>query len=121
MPTGTRNSISANSATKPMMATASVLMVRRSFDRLDLVLAAHQLGPEDQPVGANRDQQHGGGVAGPGDQEERPGRQAQLERRQVGVVSRNALVQQRVGLHGYDEQQHQRREHVDDALPAWAG
>ena len=34
MPTGTRSSISANSATKPMMATASVLIVA-SLDRLD--------------------------------------------------------------------------------------
>jgi hypothetical protein len=29
MPTGTRSSISANSATKPMIATASVLIVIR--------------------------------------------------------------------------------------------
>ena len=35
MPTGTRSSISTNSATKPMMATASVL-IARSLDRLDL-------------------------------------------------------------------------------------
>src|SRR5258708_7438713 len=98
MPTGTRSSISTNSTTKPMMATASVLMIRRSFDRLDLVLAAHELGPEDQPVGAHRNQQHGGGVAEPGDREERPGRQPQLERRQVGVVGRNDFVEQRVGL-----------------------
>ena len=40
MPTGTRSSISANSATKPMMATASVLIAPLSLDRLDLGLAA---------------------------------------------------------------------------------
>ena len=68
MPTGTRSSISANSATKPMMATASVLML--SFDRLDFVLHGrvhHVVGMEDQPIGANRDQQHGRNVAEPGD------------------------------------------------------
>src|SRR5215213_8465774 len=102
MPTGTRSSISTNSTTKPMMATASVLnsklMPRASFDQLDLELPArHQLRAEDQPVGADRDQQHGGGSAKPGDCEERPGRQPQLERREVGVVGRNDLVEQRVG------------------------
>src|SRR5581483_12240085 len=119
MPTGTRSSISANSATKPMIATASVLTrpprrirhceeprrgdeaiqesvhpaldcfaslamtVQTSFDRLDLVLAAQKLRAEDQPVGAHGDQQNRGDVAEPGDQKERPGRQPQIERKDV--------------------------------------
>ncbi len=51
MPTGTRKSISANSTTKPRIATASVLKCGiASLDRLDLVLAAKQFRMEDQPV-----------------------------------------------------------------------
>src|SRR4051812_10235087 len=107
MPTGTRKSIRTNSTTKPTMATASVLnsklMGRYSFDRLDLVLAAQQLRVENQPVGSHRNQQNRRGVAEPGDGEERPSRQPQLERRQVGVIGRNDLVEQRVGLNGDDE------------------
>ena len=38
-----------------------------------------QLGMEDQPVGADGDQQHGGDIAEPGHREERPDRQPQIE------------------------------------------
>src|SRR5580704_18036851 len=61
MPTGTRSNISANSATKPRIQTASVLKCGIvSLDRLDLVLATEQLRMEDQPVGAHDEQKHRG-------------------------------------------------------------
>ena len=51
MPTGTRSSISANSETKPRMATASALIRLTGRAR-----AVEILGMEDQPVGADGDQ-----------------------------------------------------------------
>ncbi len=42
-------------------------------------VARQELGMEDQPVGAHGDQQHGGDVAEPGHQIERPDRQPQIE------------------------------------------
>src|SRR3954468_11449550 len=69
MPTGTRSSISANRLTKPIRATASLLT--RSLRDLDFGIV-HQIWMEDQPVGSDRDQQHGGDVADPRHQEERP-------------------------------------------------
>ncbi len=77
----------------------------------------HHLGMKDQPVGAHRDQQHRGDVADPGHHVERPHRQPQVEGRDIGEPRALDLVVKRVGLHQNDEQQHQRREHVDDALP----
>src|SRR6478672_4621540 len=115
MPTGTRSSISTNSATKPRMATASVL-TRASFDRLDLILAAEQLGMEDEPVGAHGDQQHRGGIADPGHQEERPNRQPQVESQNVIGAGRPDLVVKRVGLDRDHKQQHQRGEYIDPPL-----
>jgi hypothetical protein len=81
MPTGTRSSINANSETKPRIATALVL----GF--------LHQLRLEDQPVGANGDQQHSGNVAGPGNREKRPGRQSQVKREHVVVIGAPHLVE----------------------------
>ncbi len=98
------------------MATASVLIGASSLDRLDLVLAAHLLGLEDQAIGAHGDQQHGGDVAEPGHQEERPGRQPQVEGEYIVRARGHDLVEQRIGLHRHDEQQHQGRKHIDEAL-----
>src|SRR3954464_15890595 len=75
MPTGTRSSISANRLTKPIRATASLLT--RSLRDLDFGIV-HQIRMEDQPVGSDRDQQHGGDVADPRHQEERPYRYLQI-------------------------------------------
>src|ERR1043165_8181153 len=97
MPTGTRSSISTNSATKPRMATASVLK-RASFDRLDLIFAAQQLGIKDEPIGAHGDQPHRGDGADPGDEEERPDRQPQVEGQNVIGAGRPDLVVERVSL-----------------------
>src|SRR6476619_3627752 len=77
MPTGTRSSIKPNSATKPMMAMRSVLM-SASFYRLDL-LFRELFGLEHQPIGADGNEQDGGYVAGPGNGEEWPSRQPQIE------------------------------------------
>jgi hypothetical protein len=90
MPTGTRSSISANSATNPRTA--------------------------DQPVGADRDQEHRGAIAGPGDREKRPGRHVHVEGEHVVVIGAAHLVEQGIGLRRHDEQQHQRCEHIDHAL-----
>src|ERR1051325_10834168 len=116
MPTGTRNSISANSATKPIMATVSVLM---SFDRLDLFRQrglGHQLLLEDKPPGADGDEQYGGYVPDPRQREERPGRQAQIEGEHVVVIGAAHLVEQSIGLHRHDEEQDDRGKDVDHAL-----
>src|SRR5471030_3402595 len=98
MPTGTRSSISPNSATNPMMATASVLIAAASFDGLLDGGLGDQLGMEDQPVGADRDEQHRRDVAAPGDGEERPVRQMEIIGLDVVGVSRADLVEQRPGL-----------------------
>src|SRR5271169_742155 len=109
MPTGTRSSISANKATKPMIATASVLKCKcassdyASFDRFDLVLAAQEVRVENEAIGAHRDQQHRGYVAEPGRQEKRPNREPQIERQHVVGPGAAHLVEQRVGLHRHDE------------------
>src|SRR5580692_11829202 len=114
MPTGTRSTISTNSATNPRTATASVLMPR-SLRALELGVV-HVLGMEDQPIGPDRNQKHGRDVANPGDREERPGRQMQVEGRDMVLIGAPHLVEQRPGLHCHHEQQHKRREHVDQAL-----
>src|SRR5688572_9084389 len=115
MPIGTRSSISTNRTTNPMTATRSGLM--RSLDRPDRRIAAEEFGMEDQPVSAHGDQQHGGDVTDPGEREERPHRQPQVEGEQVRIARGYHLVEQGVGLHHHDEQQHQGREHVDHPLP----
>src|SRR6202043_2807736 len=97
MPTGTRSSISANSTTKPRIATASVLKCGiASLDRLDLVLAAGPIRMEDRPVGAHADKQHRRHVAEPGHQEKRPHRQPQVEGEYVIRIGAAHLVEQRV-------------------------
>src|SRR5581483_10858211 len=101
MPTGTRKSISANSATNPMTATASVLMPR-SLRGLQLGIV-HLLGMEDQAVSADRDQQHRGNIAGPCDCEEWPSRHVHVERRDMVAIGAPHLVEQRPGLHRHDE------------------
>src|SRR5580692_11729591 len=111
MPTGTRNSISANSATKPVMATASVLMPR-SLRGLEFRVV-HVFGMEDQPIGADRNQKHRGDVTDPGHRKERPGRHVQVEGRDVVPVGAAHLVEQRPGLRRYHEKQYQRGEYVD--------
>ena len=67
----------------------------------------------NQPVGAHRDQEHRRDIAEPGDQEERPYRQAQVEGEHVVGARPRYLVEQRVSLHRHYEQQHKRREDVD--------
>src|SRR3984957_13706598 len=121
MPTGTRSSISPNSATKPRIATASVLncasLGYASFDRLYLVLAAKLFGMENQPIGAHRDQEHGRRVADPGDEEKRPHRQPQIVGQHMVGARTYDLTEQSVSLHRHDEQQHQSGENIDSALP----
>src|SRR6516162_5690253 len=118
MPTGTRNSISTNSATNPRTATASLVIA--SLDRLDLILGAEFVRLEDQPVSANGDQQHGRDVAEPGDQEKRPDRQAQIEAEHMIGARGPDLVVERVGLYADNEQKNERGERVDEALQARA-
>src|SRR5215467_7280318 len=116
MPTGTRSSIIAKSARKPMIATASVLI---SFDRLDFFLHGrieHVVRMKDEAIGPDRDQQHRGNVTKPGNQEERPGRQSEIEGEYVVGTRRHDLVEQGVGLHRDYEQQYQCRKDIDHAL-----
>src|ERR1700709_2383021 len=75
MPTGTRKSISANRLTKPIRATASLLTGLLRDLNFGIV---HQIRMEDQPIRSDRDQQHGGDVADPRYQEERPHRHLQI-------------------------------------------
>src|SRR5262249_37232407 len=103
MPTGTRRSINANRLTKPMMATASVLIdfslhwSYGSFGTFDLVRIEHE------PIGPDRDQHDRRHGTGPGDGVERPGREAQVEGGDVVVILADDLVDQRVGLHRHYE------------------
>src|SRR5437016_8365152 len=83
MPTGTRSSISTNRITNPRMAMASELIAMISFDRPGHGLPAEQFRMEDQPIGAQRNQEHRRHVADPGQQKERPGRQPKIEREHV--------------------------------------
>src|SRR6185437_1598901 len=92
MPTGTRSNIIANNATNPMIATASVL-IARSFDGLGRGVV-DQFEMKDQPIGADRDQQHGRYVTGPGDGKKRPGRQPQVESEDVVVICAAHFVEQ---------------------------
>ena len=91
--------------------------------RYSTALAAvvgHVLGVEDQPEGADRDQQHGRDVAQPRHQRERPGRDIQIIGQHVVLIGQPHLVEQHDGLHGHDEQQHQRGEDIDQPLAARA-
>src|ERR1700712_5811279 len=92
MPTGTRSSISANRLTKPIRATASLLT--RSLHGLDFGIV-HQVRMEDQPIRSYRDQQHGGDVADPRHQEERPHRHLQVHGDDVAGAGVGDLVEQR--------------------------
>src|SRR5712691_9390211 len=114
MPTGTRSSISTNRTTKPRMAMASELMI--SFDRVDLTRLAQQFGMKDQAIGAHRNQDQRRHVAGPGQREERPGRQPQIEGEHVVGARARDLVVERPGLHRDDEQKDERREDIHRAL-----
>src|ERR1700694_2257689 len=106
IPTGTRKSISANRTTKPMTATASVLMRLASLDGLHGQLLAHELFRlEYEAIGSGRDQKHSRGVAAPGHGEERPRRQAHIEGAHVVGVGADHLVEKRIGLHSHHEQQ----------------
>src|SRR5580698_10006672 len=109
MPTGTRSNINANRLTKPRMATALLLKWASwnwaSFDRLDLILAAHQLVMENQPIGPYREQENRRYVAKPRHQEKWPDRQPQIEGKDVVGIGAPHLVEQRVGLHCHHEQQ----------------
>src|SRR3954468_4564779 len=116
MPTGTRSSISTNRMTKPRMAMASGLIARISFHRPRGIPAFDQFGMEDQAIGAQSNEEDGGDVAEPGQQEERPGRQPQIEREHVVGARRPYLVVEGDGLHRDHEQEHQGREDVDRAL-----
>src|SRR5215470_9404002 len=92
-----------------------------SLNRLSQRLSAPQiLRVEDQPPGADGDQQHRGYVARPGDGKEWPGRQMKVDGEDVVVAGCVHLVEQRVGLYRHHEQQYQRGEHVNDALLARA-
>src|SRR6478672_8439910 len=96
MPTGTRNSIRANRLTKPMMATASVLICA-SLHRLDGLLVALDLFRiEHEPIRADCDQNHRRDVAGPGNGIERPSRQAKIEGQDIVAIGADHLVDQRV-------------------------
>src|SRR3954452_12661876 len=98
MPTGTRSIMSTNSTTKPMTATASVLM-KRSLDGLgERRRLRHQLRMEDQAPGPDRDQEHGRYVPRPGERHEGPGRQVEIVGRDVGRARVDHLVEQHRGL-----------------------
>src|ERR1700680_3817876 len=117
IPTGTRKSINANRTTKPMTATASVLMRLASLDGLHGQRLAHELfRMKYEAIGSDRNQKHRRGVAEPGDGEEWPRRQAHIEGAHVVSVGADYLVKKRIGLHGHHEQQNQRREDVGPAL-----
>src|SRR5262249_39843570 len=117
MPTGTRSNIKMKSVTKPMMATASVL-IERSLHGLDLISAAHQLGLENQTVGANGDEQNGGDVARPSEREKRPGRQPQIKGQDIVMVGADDFVEQGRGLHAHHEKQDKGRKDIDESLPS---
>ena len=114
MPTGTRSSISANRLTKPIRATASLLMP--IYSAVLILAIVHLIRMENQPPGPDRDQQHRRDVADPRHQKERPDRHLQIHGHDVLGARAHHLVEQRVGLHRHHEQQHQGREHVDPAL-----
>src|SRR5688572_12851961 len=98
MPTGTRSSISVNSVTKPTMATRPALIAPASLNGPRRIGGrGNRLWMEDQPVGAQGDQQHGRRIADPGDGEGWPGREAQRERADVGLIGTDHLVEQAVG------------------------
>src|SRR6185436_17073978 len=98
-----------------------VLTAGISLDRPDLRGGLRdRLWVEDQSIGSHGDQQDGGDVTEPGYKEERPGRQPQVEGLHVGAVGTHDLVEEGVGLHGDDEQQHERGKDVDHALIARA-
>src|SRR5690348_13009263 len=112
MPTGTRSIIRIKSETKPTRATISGVLMAL-LDRLQLLrVARHGLRIEDQPVSADSNQQHCGNVANPSQGKERPGRKAKIESKNVVVVGACDLVEQRVGLHGDDKQQDERRKNI---------
>src|SRR5262245_36633294 len=120
MPTGTRSSISTNRTTNPTTARRSLSMPLLDGPRGggSLRRLVHRLRPEDQAIGPHHDQHHGGDVAEPGDEHERPGRDAQVEGDEMVDVGDPHLVGEHDRLHRHDEQQHERREHVDGALEA---
>src|SRR5258708_3524695 len=93
MPTGTRSSMRMNKATKPRTAMTSVLIAACSLDRLLVVGFAHQLGMEDQPVGAHGDQDHRRNVAEPGHGKKRPDRQVEIVGQHVVAGRRRDLVE----------------------------
>ena len=71
---------------------------------------------KDQPVGAQRNQDHRRDVADPGQREEWPSRQPQIESEHVVGARRPDLVVECEGLHRDHEQQNERCEYVDRAL-----
>ncbi len=84
MPIGTRSSIRTKRRDEADDGDGVGAHGSSPLARLDeFVRVLHHLGMEDQPIGAHGDQQHGGDVADPGDREERPHRQAQIEGRHV--------------------------------------
>src|SRR5580692_8261529 len=115
MPTGTRSSISAKSTMKPRTATASALIATRSFDGLDRI-ARHEFGMEDQTPGAHRDQKHGRHVPGPGDGEERPGRQMQIVGQNIVESRPRDFIEKHDRLHRDHEKKNERGEYVDGAF-----
>src|ERR1700688_971688 len=116
MPTGTRSSISTKRAAKPRSATASVPIPGHLFEGLERRPWGHQLRPEDQAVGAHRDENDGRDVAGPGDGEKGPRRQVEIEGQHV-IGARGAdLVEEGPGLHRHYEEEDEGRENVDDPL-----
>src|SRR3954464_9067429 len=116
MPTGTRSSISTNRTTKPRTAMASELIARFSFHRPRGIPAFKQFGMKDQAIGAQRNQDDGGDVAEPGQQEERPSWKPQIEREHVVGARCPYFVVEGEGLHRDHEQEYQGREDVDRAL-----
>src|SRR5690348_132448 len=116
MPTGTRSSIRENSATKPSAAAASELIASASFERLGDRVGHKLFGVNNEPPGAHGDEDDGRDVANPGDREEWPGRQMKVEGEDMVGARRAHLVEQRRGVNGDDEQEHQGGEHVDGAF-----
>ncbi|KAH2808148.1 hypothetical protein KXV85_006099, partial [Aspergillus fumigatus] len=66
----------------------------RLLHGLDFGFVVHLFRMEDQAIGADRDQEHGGEIAGPGHREERPGRHVQVEGQHIVVPGVAHLVEQ---------------------------
>src|SRR5258708_18089006 len=121
MPTGTRSSISANSVTKPVIATASASMETASFNGIYAARAFDQFRLENQAVSAHRNEQNCRYVADPREGQERPCLKMEIIGQDVVDRGGPHLVQQRPCLNRHHEQKDEGGKNIDDALPLRTG